>query len=62
MQLAMISAIGVGGATIIGVLLGFLFRKIPHELNDGVLGFAAGVMLAAAIFGLIIPSLSLIHI
>ena len=57
MQLAMISAIGVGGATIIGVLLGFLFRKIPHELNDGVLGFAAGVMLAAAIFGLIIPSL-----
>lgn len=57
MQLAMISAIRVGGATIIGVFLGFLFRKIPHELNDGVLGFAAGVMLAAAIFGLIIPSL-----
>ncbi len=57
MQLALISALGVGGATIAGVILGFLFRKIPHELMDGVLGFAAGVMLAAAIFGLIIPSM-----
>ncbi len=57
MQLAMISALGVGGATIVGVILGFLFRKIPHEWSDGVLGFAAGVMLAAAIFGLIVPSL-----
>lgn len=57
MQLAMISALGVGGATIAGVLLGFIFRKIPHEFNDGILGFAAGVMLAAAVFGLILPSL-----
>ena len=57
MQLAMISALGVGGATIIGVILGFMFQKIPHEFSDGVMGFAGGVMLAAAIFGLIIPSL-----
>ncbi|MGO5051422.1 ZIP family metal transporter [Lachnospiraceae bacterium LCP25S3_G4] len=57
MQLAVITALGVGGATIIGVLLGFLFQKIPHKFNDIVLSFAAGIMLAAAIFGLIIPSL-----
>ena len=38
MQLAFITALGVGGATIIGVLLGFLFQKIPHEFNDVVLG------------------------
>lgn len=57
MQLAVITAFGVGGATIIGVLLGFLFQKIPHKFNDAILGFAAGIMLAAAILGLILPSL-----
>lgn len=57
MQLAMLTALGVGGATIFGVLLGFLFQKIPHKFNDAILGFAAGIMLAAAILGLIIPSL-----
>ena len=57
MTLVALTAIGVGGATIIGVLIGFLFQKIPHKFNDIVLSFAAGIMLAAAIFGLIIPSL-----
>lgn len=57
MKLAMLSAAGVGGATIIGVIIGFLFKKIPHKFNDAVLGFAAGIMLASAILGLIIPSL-----
>lgn len=57
MQLAMLTALGVGGATIFGVLLGFVFQKIPHEFNDIVLGYAAGIMLGAAILGLVIPSL-----
>ena len=57
MQLAILTALGVGGATIFGVLLGFVFQKIPHEFNDIVLGYAAGIMLGAAILGLIIPSL-----
>lgn len=57
MQLALITAFGVGGATIIGVLIGFLFQKVPHKFNDAILGFAAGIMLAAAILGLIVPSL-----
>ena len=57
MQLAMLTAFGVGGATIVGVLLGFIFQKIPHKFNDAVLGFAGGIMLAAAVLGLIIPSL-----
>lgn len=57
MQLALITALGVGGATVIGVLLGFIFQKVPHKYNDAILGFAAGIMLAAAIIGLIIPSL-----
>ena len=58
MQLAFITALGVGGSTIIGVLFGFLFQKIPHEFNDIVLSYAAGIMLGAAVLGLIIPSLN----
>lgn len=58
MKLAMITAIGVGGSTIIGSMIGFGLKRIPHKFNDAVLGFAAGIMLAAAIFGLIIPSIN----
>lgn len=57
MQLAFLTALGVGGSTVIGVLVGFLFQKVPHKFNDAILGFAAGVMLAAAVLGLIVPSL-----
>lgn len=55
----LLTALGVGGATIIGALLGFLFKKPSHKFNDIVLSLAAGVMLAAAVIGLIIPSLEL---
>ena len=48
--------LSVGGSTVAGVLAGLLFRHIPHRLNDIVLGFAAGVMLAASILGLIAPA------
>ena len=57
MKLVLLTAIGVGGATIIGSLLGFIFKKVSHRFSDIVLSFAAGVMLAAAVLGLIIPSL-----
>ncbi len=57
MQLVWITALGVGGATVIGALIGFIIKKIPHRFNDAVLGFAAGVMLAAAVLGLIVPSM-----
>ena len=56
MRLLLITAFGVGGATVVGALLGFLFEKIPHKWNDAILGFAAGIMLAAAVLGLILPS------
>ncbi|MDD6219414.1 MAG: ZIP family metal transporter [Clostridia bacterium] len=57
MELVLLTALGVGGATIIGSLIGFIFKKISHKFSDIVLSFAAGVMLAAAVLGLIIPSL-----
>ncbi len=57
MQLVLICAIGVGGATMIGAILGFLFKNLTHRFSDLVLAFTAGVMLSSAILALIIPSL-----
>ena len=57
MKLVLLTAFGVGGATIIGSFIGFAFKKISHKFSDIVLSFAAGVMLAAAVLGLILPSL-----
>ncbi len=56
MKLVLLTAIGVGLATVIGAIIGFLFKKISHKFSDIVLSFAAGVMLAAAVLGLILPS------
>ncbi|MEE1224685.1 MAG: ZIP family metal transporter [Clostridia bacterium] len=57
MELVLLTAAGVGGATVIGALIGFIFRQMSHRFSDIVLSFAAGVMLAAAVLGLVIPSL-----
>ena len=56
MEMVLLTALGVGGATVIGSVAGFIFKKISHKFSDIVLAFAAGVMLAAAILGLIVPS------
>lgn len=57
MEMVLLTALGVGGATVIGAALGFIFKKISHKFSDIVLSFAAGVMLAAAVLGLVLPSL-----
>ncbi len=57
MQMVLLTALGVGGASVIGAVFGFVFKKISHKFSDIVLSFAAGIMLAAAVIGLIIPSL-----
>lgn len=57
MQIVILTALGVGGATLIGSLIGFIFKGISHRFSDIVLSFAAGVMLAAAVLGLILPSI-----
>ncbi len=56
MEMVLLTALGVGGATVVGALVGFIFKKTSHKFSDIVLAFAAGVMLAAAVLGLIIPS------
>lgn len=56
MEIVLLTALGVGGATVVGALVGFLFKNLSHKFYDIVLSFAAGIMLAAAFIGLIIPS------
>lgn len=57
MIIVLLTALGVGGATLIGSVIGFIFKNISHKFSDLILSFAAGVMLCAAVFGLIMPSL-----
>ncbi len=56
MGIVLLTALGVGGATVIGSAIGFAFKNLSHKFSDIVLSFAAGVMLAAAVLGLILPS------
>ena len=55
--LGFVGSLSAGLMTALGALPVFLGRSIPPWLQDGLLGFAAGVMLSASYFSLIIPSL-----
>ena len=57
MEIVLLTSLGVGGATVVGAVAGLLFKRISHKFSDIVLSFAAGIMLAAAILGLVLPSL-----
>lgn len=57
MDMVLLTALGVGGATVVGAGLGFLFKNITHKFSDIAISFAAGIMLCAAVIGLILPSL-----
>ena len=56
MENTFISAAGLCLATIIGSVIGFLIKELPHKWNDTVLGYCAGIMLAASTLGLIVPA------
>lgn len=56
MEMVILTALGVGGATIVGALIGSFVHDVDHKTNDMILGFAAGIMLAAAVNGLILPA------
>ncbi|MBQ7931581.1 MAG: ZIP family metal transporter, partial [Clostridia bacterium] len=58
MEMVLLTALGVGGATVIGSVIGFVFKKLSHKFSDIVLSFAAGIMLSAAVLGLILPSIN----
>lgn len=56
-----ISAAGLCGASIIGSLLGFIVKELPHKWNDTLLGYCTGLMLAASTLGLIVPAFEQTH-
>ena len=57
MQAVILTALGVGGATVLGAVIGFIFREWSVRHGGAVLGFGAGVMLAATVLGLVLPAL-----
>ena len=57
MEIVILTAFGVGGATVLGAVIGLIFKRTTKSFNDAALSMAAGVMLAAAMLGLILPSL-----
>lgn len=57
MEIVLLTALGVGGATVIGAVIGFFFKSLSHKYSDMILSLAAGIMLSAAVLGLIAPSL-----
>lgn len=52
-----VASLLAGCATGLGALPVFFTRNVSERINDGMLGFAAGVMLAATSFSLIVPAL-----
>lgn len=56
MGMVWLTALGVGGATVIGAVIGFFFKNVSHKFSDIILSFAAGVMLSAAVLGLVLPA------
>lgn len=56
---ALIATIFTWGVTALGASLVFMFKKINKNIMDAMLGFAAGVMIAASFFSLISPAIEM---
>ncbi len=57
--LGFLATIGTGLATGVGALPVLFVKGLSERLMDGLLGFAAGVMLAATAFSLLLPAMEL---
>lgn len=55
-------AAGLGLSSLLGSIIGLIIRKIPHNWNDILLGFCAGMMLTASIVCLIMPAIEMCSI
>ncbi|MCJ7831060.1 MAG: ZIP family metal transporter, partial [Dehalococcoidia bacterium] len=51
------ASLATGLATGLGALPAIFLTRATDKLMDGLLGFAAGVMLAVTVFGLLIPAI-----
>ncbi len=59
MTVLVLTALGVGGATVLGAVFGFILKGFSEKYGSLIMFFASGVMLASAMMGLILPSLEL---
>ncbi|ADD04454.1 GufA family transport protein (probable substrate zinc) [Natrialba magadii ATCC 43099] len=57
-EVVLVAAVA-GGVTGLGALPLFLTDRISHRVYDGALGLAAGIMVVAVVFALIVPGLEL---
>jgi ZIP family zinc transporter len=57
--MGIVGTVVTGFATGVGALPILFTRQVPERLLDALLGFAAGVMLAATVFSLIVPAIEL---
>ncbi|MBE6600116.1 MAG: ZIP family metal transporter [Ruminococcaceae bacterium] len=57
MEWVLITAGIIALSTVIGTFIGFCFKNISKKANNCVIGFSAGVMLCAAVGGLIEPAI-----
>jgi ZIP family zinc transporter len=57
--LGFLASLAAGAATAIGAIPVLFGKRVSRKASDAMLGFAAGVMLAASFFSLIIPAVGL---
>ncbi|MCX7024724.1 MAG: ZIP family metal transporter [Spirochaetes bacterium] len=56
---ALLAALFTWGVTALGAAMVFFFKTIDRRVLDGMLGFAAGVMIAASFWSLLAPSIEM---
>lgn len=56
---ALIATIFTWGVTLLGASIVFFFKKVNKNIMDAMLGFAAGVMIAASFWSLLSPSIEM---
>lgn len=57
--LALLATLGTYTLTALGTLPVLLFKTAPRRLMDGLMGFAAGVMVAASCWSLLVPAIDM---
>jgi ZIP family zinc transporter len=58
---ALFATLFTWGVTTLGAALVFFFKEINRKVLDGMLGFAAGVMIAASFWSLLAPAIEMVE-
>jgi ZIP family zinc transporter len=56
---ALLATLFTWGVTALGAAVVFLFKEVNRKMLDGMMGFAAGVMIAASCWSLLIPAIAM---